>query len=396
MIKKLFLTAVLLAPALAYGGNPSVDLSIQIVPAAAPSVPAAAQAAGFTTLAANYDFTQTLPSNWLGCVPDDGQTHQWYQQGQGNPPPCDVAQVYDAVAGSNVLDIPFKASYGSTYFQNIQTSSTDYTRATTFPNAYWEIVYRTQTSPSVPAPAYEVNGGVTTLFEWFFPGNSSPSGVEQDTVEEWLFYPSSPTDGLLDWNTGASNSAQVFSGRRTFDPTQYHTWAARITSDGTTIAQCSYLDGTQIGCGKINYSTGSEATQRHYATIFAGIGCNFGQPNYGCVNRPITSVYNCSGSICVTVSGVTPGTNFPNDGSGNLAANITGVGGVSGANGAFNIVPNGSDWKLLGTTFSGSYTGGGTFNPYTQLDMYVKSVRVWSCADWATTMCDGTVLTGSP
>src|ERR1700761_1982291 len=87
MFKKILLAA-LLAPVLAYGGSPSTDLSVQIVPAASPppppptnlTPPAPAQAAGFTTLAANYDFTgqtsdgvhpanwyQTI-TNWLTCV----------------------------------------------------------------------------------------------------------------------------------------------------------------------------------------------------------------------------------------------------------------------------------------------------------------------------------------
>jgi hypothetical protein len=75
MKRKLFFAAMLLAPSLAYGA----DLTVQVVPAASsPAAPAGAQAAGFTTLAANYDFTQPLPSNWLGCSPWDGQPHQWY------------------------------------------------------------------------------------------------------------------------------------------------------------------------------------------------------------------------------------------------------------------------------------------------------------------------------
>jgi hypothetical protein len=72
MKKKLFFAAMLVAPSLAY----SADLTVQVVPAASsPAVPAGAQAAGFTTLAANYDFTQPLPSNWLGCSPWDGQPY---------------------------------------------------------------------------------------------------------------------------------------------------------------------------------------------------------------------------------------------------------------------------------------------------------------------------------
>jgi hypothetical protein len=34
--------------------------------------------------------------------------------------------------------------------------------------------------------------------------------------------------------------------------------------------------------------------------------------------------------------------------------------------------------------------------PGARIDMYVENVRVWSCADWKATMCNGTVLTGAP
>lgn len=85
MIKKLVFTAALLAPGLAYGGNPSVDLTVQINPASPPpngiacdigpsyigSIPAAATQAGFTHCAANYDITQTQ------SFTDSAGTHQW-------------------------------------------------------------------------------------------------------------------------------------------------------------------------------------------------------------------------------------------------------------------------------------------------------------------------------
>src|ERR1700755_432534 len=73
MIKRLFLLAALLAPQLAYGANPSANLSVQIVPSVStPAVPAAAAAAGFTTLAANYDFTipggtYSNPATYIDC-----------------------------------------------------------------------------------------------------------------------------------------------------------------------------------------------------------------------------------------------------------------------------------------------------------------------------------------
>jgi hypothetical protein len=87
MIKSLFFMAALLAPGLAYGGDPSADLSVQIVLVrTAPSTqcpstaPAEAQVAGFTTMVVCEDFTQQIPNtagtgltaNWNGCASGPG------------------------------------------------------------------------------------------------------------------------------------------------------------------------------------------------------------------------------------------------------------------------------------------------------------------------------------
>src|SRR5262245_55180275 len=66
MIGKLSCAALLVLPSFAYGQKPSADLSIQIVPPGiacdigpnySGPIPAAAQTAGYTHCAANYDFT---------------------------------------------------------------------------------------------------------------------------------------------------------------------------------------------------------------------------------------------------------------------------------------------------------------------------------------------------
>src|SRR5712672_250684 len=70
MIKKLFFTAALLVPGIAYGADPSANLPIQIVPAG-PAVPAPAAAAGFTTRVLHSDFTSPAyadTSTWLQCA----------------------------------------------------------------------------------------------------------------------------------------------------------------------------------------------------------------------------------------------------------------------------------------------------------------------------------------
>src|ERR1700730_18026778 len=106
MIKQLFFMAALLVPGLAYGGNPSADLQVQIVPAGSPPVPAAAQAANFTTLALNSDFTSAFYANrahWLDCA---GATNPiWYNVVYGvGPAPCsNYAIIQDPVYGGQVL-----------------------------------------------------------------------------------------------------------------------------------------------------------------------------------------------------------------------------------------------------------------------------------------------------
>ena len=95
---------------------------------------------------------------------------------------------------------------------------------------------------------------------------------------------------------------------------------------------------------------------------------------YGnCQNLPIDNVYSCpapyAGQICLHFN---PNNNFngiPYQVN-NPLANVSGVVGVPGANGTFSVTSletyptPATDWVLLGTTFSGSYTSGtGVFNP---------------------------------
>ena len=121
MIKKLLFTAALLVPGLAYGQNPSTNLSAQVVPAGSDpiacdigpaytgSIPAPAQAMGYTHCAANYNFTNsyfTTVSNWLACT-DDGTTfHLFWLKPLNASVPCNrVNMISDG--GVQTFDLTF-------------------------------------------------------------------------------------------------------------------------------------------------------------------------------------------------------------------------------------------------------------------------------------------------
>jgi hypothetical protein len=295
----------------AMGTSPSVDVPITIS-SSAPTPPPGAVAAGFTTLAANYDFTQTLPVNWLGCYPYDSNPHQWYQGLWWYPdePPCNIKQVNDSVARSNVLDLQWLPSYGTagTGFLAMETLSHDTTKVTDFPNAYYEIVYRV-----TPTVANNTGAPLTAFWTWGTASARGGSGpIEWDFVETYGLNFGQYDAGIHNWGNNAGlpylwqGTSSLPSG---YDPTQYHTYAGRLTSDGSTLmSACSYVDNTLIAC--VNpQAAGAEFNQRNFLIV--------------------------------------------NNGMSNATATL-------------------------------------------QTDMYVKSIRVWSCANWQTTMCNGTVLTGAP
>ena len=137
MIKKLFYIAALLLPGLAYAGDPSADLPVQVVPSGggiacdvgpnAPPVPAPAQAAGFTHCALNMDFTTSAvdgngvnwqnPNTWLaecnGSLPVNNTyfrlTFNDSTHGQVPRAPCNRAFIIND-NGTTVFDLRLLAS----------------------------------------------------------------------------------------------------------------------------------------------------------------------------------------------------------------------------------------------------------------------------------------------
>jgi hypothetical protein len=305
---------------------------------APPAPPAGAQAAGFTTLAKNYDFSDpsyATTSNWLsayvpGSPPNNapGSNFQWYQilncysVGPTPPPASLMTQAFDAAAGKNVLKMHWPAtSYGAgatpgcstNNYQQIITEESNFgPRGIDFPeNAYIEILYRmdrnsgfSRTSPGVVA-AFWTYGSSHSGY------NFNPNGpIEKDISEVFQDFNNSTQyahQAVLNWGTG-NPGAGTNNGnpQPLLNPlSSYQKVAFRTTGNGTTTETCWYINDGLIQCSNDQATAGQRTSNRDTLRLQCG--------------------------------------NVPVD-----------------------------------------------------MDCYVQYVRVWSCANWQTTQCNGTVLTGPP
>lgn len=282
MIKTLFFTAALLMPGLAYAGNPSTTLSGQIVSAAseacdygpnyAGSVPAPAQAAGFTHCAANYDFTTrtfTTLSNWLSCIVSGGgggggsaaltlYAVTWTGSGAGGV--CGTNWLMDTDGGSQVLHLHTAISDNSS-FGGVGVMPTTGRGATCptgtypcvdFPQGKWiEMTFRLSTA------MWNMAFNTTNVLSFDFWGGGG--NVEEDFLE-LAINPHGNDEQFLYWSGGVIVAGAAVAGngqaQYTLDPTSYHTIAMLVTTDGSDLAICGYLDGTPAphNCVKVSSS----------------------------------------------------------------------------------------------------------------------------------------------
>jgi hypothetical protein len=412
-----------------------------------PPPPPGAEAAGFTTLALNSDFTQLQPSNWLDCFPQDDSSGAtwwqgyWYENFDGGQPPCEIGNpgpttssiniVTDPVYGNQALDLTWKASYGGADqgYTEIQTLSSDGTTSNggAFPlNHYFEVIMRTDNTPSMqtfgtpPAgadgPMKLVGGSWMAAYEWTVAGGN-PSGatgpvVELDNHEDHGDFPNKLSmGGYFNWNAGGCPDcgASFIGNVSGFDPTVYNTYGFRVTSDGSTgMATCGYLNDNFMGCTNVTGLTASQFVQRQFLILINGIGCNFFAGDNSCQNATIQDFHDCSGSICIDVVTGPGAWDGPGNGivepCGGAYASVTGATGISGVNGPWmiattNCAGGSNEWQLENSTWPGGgqvNQSSAVLNAYIQTDMYVQSVRVWSCPSWATTECNGPILDGPP
>jgi hypothetical protein len=306
MIGKCIAFAVPLLPCFAFGADPSVNLSVQIIPVASgPTPPIAAQTVGFTTIALNADFTQPLPTNWLGGCPNgpdgsatntnDDTGHIWYNAiWWDKAEPCTSKQLADPKYGGTTLDIPWPVHYdpSTSNGHGMQTASWNWPLPASgspsvgfsAPNsAYYEITARNE-------PAADSN--VMNFITWAATGiTGGDAGIEWDVMEmsglgggdgaihNWG---AGGTGGWM-WTTfnaqGAGND--ILHADPSYDPAKYNTYGLRTVSDGTNLRWCTYINNHLIRCGDLPGGlTAAEKNQRLF--VLPGTACYPGNNNYSC------------------------------------------------------------------------------------------------------------------
>jgi hypothetical protein len=237
MNKTLFIAVMLLAPSLAY----SADLTVQVVPAASsPAVPAAAQAAGFTTLAANWDFSQATyatQSNWLDCN-DNNSSLAWHAGVPGvTSIACNIFQTVDPNTGQTVMHFLQLPSYGAGKFMGMQTKVGS-TITFGVNNYFVEATYRIGSSCTAPSNTCGPSG------VWTWNDDTQGGHIEWDFMEEYGDQ-GGFSDGSPHWFSYSTNNLPA--GYSVFN---YHKVSNLITSDGSSSKlDCGYVDDRLQGCG---------------------------------------------------------------------------------------------------------------------------------------------------
>jgi hypothetical protein len=326
MIKTLSLAAALLVPGLAYAGNPSANLPVQIVPASGGgiacdqgpnynrSVPAPAAAAGFTRCALNADFTtpsysnlNTFLSNCGAPVGSGWSSPGWVQYWWGiiSPQPAcghDISVGTDS--GQQVLHLQYLTTDQATGCAAAgRDPAMDHSNCAVF--MQWEWPHGFDGSTGLPIETYteitvrttagslnQYNGAVESFDFW--KNSSGAAGVpfqETDFLEVQDACGNCGGTQNVSWPSGYggnSSSQEVYGDPKAYATwTQYNTFGFLKTYDGSsTIAECYMINGNWQGCGTTTVSD-PRTLQYHDGIMELDVGgatgnAGIGGPTNGC------------------------------------------------------------------------------------------------------------------
>lgn len=293
MIKILTIASTFLGVAIAYAANPSVDLPVTIVPSGSSPgnvTPQPAVAAGFNTLAIDFDFTQSSPwsdrSRWLRCHDGSGAANpllyqDWIGFGGWQMPTCsNISQGTDPFGSLALhlhMDKPSVTAMGCeptncdnlvVLLTQVQTVDSAGNGNVLPSNVYVEVVGLTRTSDSSMSH-------LATDF-WNYDNGG---GTEWDGVE-WF----GGNRGFATYHNNGSGNVQMTNANEDLDQSAYHTYAWRVTSNGGSDGYfCSYLDGAPSSSSPGNciswHPTSNQAANPAPATVqlLTGfVGCSGG------------------------------------------------------------------------------------------------------------------------
>ncbi len=275
-MKKLLLAVMMMiasAP-LAFAASPTATLQAQIVPAqVGPPVPAAAAAAGFTTLAANYDFSQPLyaaQSNWLDCN-DNNSSLPWHAGVPGlSSASCNIFQGVDPSTGQTIMHFIQTPSDGAGRFMGMQTKVGS-TITVGFQNYFIEAIYRIGTACNAPSNTCGPNG------VWTWNDDAQGNHIEWDFMEEF-----GDQGGFADgspqppgWFSYQANNLPA--GYSVFN---YHKVTSLITSDGSSSKiDCGYVDDRLQMCAAATDTNSSIYSTKFWLIASTQSGADSQTPN---------------------------------------------------------------------------------------------------------------------
>jgi hypothetical protein len=362
MIKALFLITALLLPGLAYGAYPSVPFSDQVVPARpdpsiacdvgpnAPSIPTLAQRANFTHCALNADFTQvggyfaTLSNYIDACGGPTGNTNGWngfsWRNWNQNIGPCDGTHIQiqsDPLGSGQVLRMTYPRADTDAYL----TCSGNTWDPNGCPNWIYLLEYPQQGNRLpyelyykivfyMPSSSFTTSGADTLPFVPLWLQSSSPNSISVAPINFEIHSNMSFQDG-----DGCNTSNNLC---------------------GSGFAQNSVVGpaGNGAGTGTANWSSG------YHTTEFL-----------------ITSDEVSSINMCSYVDGqlaycwVDTGAN-----------NIFGQGG--------NLVVGHNEWAI--NMIGRALCFGNQGCQLNDMNVYVKSIQLFSCANFRTQTCPGPLI----
>lgn len=334
MIKKLFVAA-LLVPGLAYGANPSADLSVQIVPAGspAPAVPAQAAAAGFTTQVLNADFTQTT-GTWSNTA--NFMTNCGAAESVPNQPATWHFTAFDWPSRNPLSCLPYTqlvTDSGSQVLKFVQPKNgSEHDQDMGFPHQL---------------------GGGSDVTSWLPPEYYSKIVVRMDNAGIWQSPDCCIRGQGVFWSTTTTYGGTAW-------------WDEDFTEFGWAGDANSYKFEGQSQEGN---HTGGFVSHCCSDTAFGAIDISSG---YHTLETLVTSNETSNMSLCIWWDGSFVG--------------CTGGGLTLGSGYAYKARDRA--YYLALNTINNS----GRPPPNADLIMYIKSLQIFSCANFATGTCPGTIV----